>query len=165
MAQYGYSLKRLAQRAFPSEPNSSLEIHVIDQYLNGLGNHELKKHLTFKHPQTLEQAISYASEYEAIEGPLDKIRKPTFCPVSESGDKQKSEKVEEKEDLESILSRLLDEKLEKLLAEKLESERHKSKPPPQPQTSTQFKSFNRERENKQRTYPVRIFRKSGSYTE
>lgn len=73
MAQCGYSLKRLAQRAFPNEPNSSLEIHVIDQYLNGLGNYELKKHLTFKHPQTLQQAISCASECEAIEGPLDKI--------------------------------------------------------------------------------------------
>lgn len=76
-----------------------------------MGNHELKKHLTFKHPQTLEQAISYASEYEAIKGPLDKIRKPTFCPESESGEKvlavkQKSDKVEEKGDLESILSRL-----------------------------------------------------------
>lgn len=86
VAQCGYSLKRLARRAFPNEPNSSLEIHVIDQYLNGLGNYELKKHLTFKHPQTLQQAISCASEYEAIEGPLDKIREPTFCPVSESGD-------------------------------------------------------------------------------
>lgn len=116
-----------------------------------MGNHELKKHLTFKHPQTLEQAIFYASEYKAIEGPLDKIREPTFCPVSESGEKvlavkQKSEKVEEKEDLESILSRLLDEKVEKLLTEKLESERQKSKLSPQPQTSTQFKSFIRERE-------------------
>lgn len=162
VAQCGYSLKRLARRAFPNEPNSSLEIHVIDQYLNGLGNYELKKHLTFKHPQTLQQAISCASEYEAIEGPLDKIREPTFCPVSESGDKvlavkQKSKKVEEKEDLESILSRLLDEKLQKLSTEKLESERHKSKFSPQPQTSTQFKSFirERERENEQRTYPVR----------
>lgn len=154
VAQCGYSLKRLAQRAFPNEPNSSLEIHVIDQYLNGLGNYELKKHLTFKHPQTLQQAISCASEYEAIEGPLDKIRVPTFCPVSESGDKvlavkQKSKKVEEKEDLESILSRLLDEKLEKLSTEKLESERHKSKFS-QPQTSTQFKSFIRERERMNR---------------
>lgn len=33
------------------------------------------KHLTFKHSQTLEHAISYASEYEATEGPLDKVRK------------------------------------------------------------------------------------------
>lgn len=53
------------------------------------------------------------------------------------------------------MSRLLDEKLEKLSTEKLESERHKSKFSPQPQTSTQFKSLERERENEQRTYLVR----------
>lgn len=84
MAQYGYSLKRLEQRAFPYESNSSLEIHVNDQYQNGLRNHELKKHLPFKHPQTLEQVISYASDYEAIEGPLHKVRKLKSCPESEN---------------------------------------------------------------------------------
>lgn len=35
IAQYGYSLKKVAQRAFPNEP--SLEMNIIDQYLNGLG--------------------------------------------------------------------------------------------------------------------------------
>lgn len=79
VSQYGCALKRLAQRAFPNETAYSLEVHVIDQYLNGLGHHELKKHITFKHPQSLEQAISYASEFEAIEGPIDLLRKPTSC--------------------------------------------------------------------------------------
>lgn len=143
----------MAQRAYPRELNSSLEIHIIDQYLNGLGHHELKKHINFKHPQTLEQAISYASEFEAIEGPLDRIRKPT----SESCEKvlavKQNSKKEEKEDLESMLSRLLDQKLEKLLKEKLESESIKSKSPLQ--HPTQYKPFSRERENEQRTYPVR----------
>lgn len=123
MAQYGYALKTLAQRAFSSEPTSSLEIHVIDQYLNGLGHHELKKHITFKHPQKLEQAISYDSEFEAIEGPLDKLRKPICSPESDTCEKvlafkQKNTKVEEKEDFENMLSRLLDEKF---LEEKLGS--------------------------------------------
>lgn len=49
------------------------------------------------------------------------------------------------------MSRLLDEKLEKLSTEKLESERHKSKFSPQPQTSTQFKSLERERMNREPT--------------
>lgn len=48
------------------------------------------------------------------------------------------------------MSRLFDEKLEKLSTEKLESERHKSKISPQPQSSTQFKSFIRERERMNR---------------
>lgn len=49
------------------------------------------------------------------------------------------------------MSRLLDEKVEKLSTEKLESERHKSKFSPQPQTSTQFKSLERERMNREPT--------------
>lgn len=48
------------------------------------------------------------------------------------------------------MSRLLDEKLQKLSTEKFESERHKSKFSPQPQTSTQFKSFIRGRERMNR---------------
>lgn len=65
--------------------------------------------------------------------------------------KQNSQKVEEKEDLESIYSRLLDEKIAR--TENLESERHKGKPPHSP--LTQHKSLNRVKKNKQRTYLVR----------
>ncbi|CAC5390078.1 unnamed protein product [Mytilus coruscus] len=49
---------------------------VVDQYIHGLNNHELKKHVQFHHPQTLSQAIAFASEYEAFLGPVDKIVKP-----------------------------------------------------------------------------------------
>lgn len=131
ISQYGYALKRLAQRAFPNETSSSLEIHVIDQYLNGLGHHELKKHITFKHPKSLEQAISYASEFEAIEGSIDKLRKPTSSVDSEKvlAVRQGSKKVSfADQDLESMLSRLLDEKLEKLMTRRGESETNQCTP-------------------------------------
>ncbi|KAK3090931.1 hypothetical protein FSP39_015821 [Pinctada imbricata] len=77
-AEFGYSLKRLAQQAYPDSPLSSQENQIIDAYINGLGNHELRKHVQFSHPKTLEQAIALATEYEAFEGSLNP-QKPKFA--------------------------------------------------------------------------------------
>ncbi|CAC5403954.1 unnamed protein product [Mytilus coruscus] len=76
VAEYGYGLRRLAQQAYPTIRYHEIEPTVVDQYIHGLNNHELKKHVQFHHPQTLSQAIAFASEYEAFLGPVDKIVKP-----------------------------------------------------------------------------------------
>jgi len=75
-AEYGYSLRRLAQKVYPSLRGSDIEPIIIDQYIHGLNNYELKKHVQFHHPQTINQAIAFASEYEAFVGPVDKVMKP-----------------------------------------------------------------------------------------
>lgn len=67
-ADYGYSLKRLATRAFPTVPVSLRESIVVEQYINGLGRQELRRHVQFAHPTTLDRAISLALEFEAFEG-------------------------------------------------------------------------------------------------
>ena len=76
VAEYGYNLRRLAQKAYPTLRYHEIEPTVVDQYIHGLNNHELKKHVQFHHPQTLNQALAFASEYEAFLGPVDKIVKP-----------------------------------------------------------------------------------------
>lgn len=76
-ADYGYSLRRLAQKAYPTLRYTDIEPTLIDGFLNGLNNQELKKHVQFHHPQTLNQAFAFASEYEAFVGPLDKVVKPS----------------------------------------------------------------------------------------
>ena len=53
VADYGYRLRRSAQKAYPALKCSDIEPTVIDQYIHGLNNHELKKHVQFHHPQTL----------------------------------------------------------------------------------------------------------------
>ena len=73
---YGYHLNRLAQKAYPNLTLNQLEIHVIDQFINGLANFELQKHVQFGHPKTLHEAISLATKFEALEGSVDRIRKP-----------------------------------------------------------------------------------------
>ncbi|XP_062608079.1 uncharacterized protein LOC134269914 [Saccostrea cucullata] len=51
---------------------SSRENLVIDQYISGLGDIELKKYVQFAHPSTLDKAISLAVEFEAFDGAHNK---------------------------------------------------------------------------------------------
>ena len=75
-SDYGYNLSKLAQKAYPNLTLDQLEVHVIDQFINGLGHHELQKHVQFRHPRTLHEAIGLTTEYEALEGSIDRVKKP-----------------------------------------------------------------------------------------
>ena len=75
-SDYGYALRRLAQRAYPNLPYNALEVIVIDQFIMGLGSLELQKHVQFKHPDTLNEAISMAMEYTSVCGFLDQRTQP-----------------------------------------------------------------------------------------
>ena len=65
--QFGYSLKRLAVKAFPNINMEAQEQWVLDQFINGLGNIEIRKHVQFAHPANLHEAISLATEFESFE--------------------------------------------------------------------------------------------------
>ncbi|CAC5394893.1 unnamed protein product [Mytilus coruscus] len=67
-ADFGYALKRLGSRAFPTIPVMMSESLIVEQYISGLGSAELKRHVQFAHPTTLDRAISLAVEFEAFEG-------------------------------------------------------------------------------------------------
>lgn len=76
-AEYGYSLKRIASRAFPQIPMLMRESLIIEQYVSGLGNAELKRYVQFSHPASLDKAIALAVEFEAFEGTQNpQYRKP-----------------------------------------------------------------------------------------
>ena len=47
--------------------SSAREQWVLDQFMLGLGNRELQKHVQFGHPRDLNEAISLATEYVAFE--------------------------------------------------------------------------------------------------
>lgn len=81
-SDFGYNLRRLALQAYPQVPYSSLEQQVIDQFINGLSIFDMRKKVSFSHPQTLDQAISSAVEYEAVVG--DRLRKPQPTESSDS---------------------------------------------------------------------------------
>ena len=66
--EYGYSLRRLAIKAFPNIPYHCQEEWVLDQFITGLNRPELKRHVQFGHPRNLNEAISLAMEFESFEG-------------------------------------------------------------------------------------------------
>ena len=76
VAEYGYALKRIATRAFPDMPLTVRESLIVEQYISGLSDPELKRFVQFSHPQTLDKAISLALEFEAFEGSQLHHRKP-----------------------------------------------------------------------------------------
>ena len=76
-AEFGYALRRLALKAYPQVTFSALESQIVDHFIHGLGHYELKKHVQFRHPITLDHAIAYAMEYEAFDGSLSQVRKPS----------------------------------------------------------------------------------------
>lgn len=98
VTEYGFALKRLGGRAFPTIPSDMRESLIVEQYILGFSDPKIKRHIQFSHPATLDRAISLAVEFEAFEGSLNVLRKPApeleHTPVmalSRSGSVQKSE--------------------------------------------------------------------------
>ena len=73
-SEYGHYLRKLGSKAFPEIPKSARELYTIEQFINSLDDHELRKHVKFNRPLSLDEAISYAVEFEAFEG--EKPAKP-----------------------------------------------------------------------------------------
>ena len=71
-----YHLNRLAQKAYPDRKLNQLQVHVIDQFITGLNDYELQKHVQFGHTKSLNEAIGLATKYESLEGSTDRIKKP-----------------------------------------------------------------------------------------
>ena len=83
-SDFGFALRRLGQKAYPTVPYAALEVHILDQFISGLGSVELQKHVQFHHPKTLEAAINLAIEYTAVVGSVDKITKPNLVEAREA---------------------------------------------------------------------------------
>lgn len=52
------------------------EINVLEQFINGIGNSAIHDHVIFQHPQSLEAAISLATEFGAVKGSQLHVSKP-----------------------------------------------------------------------------------------
>ncbi|XP_069109077.1 uncharacterized protein [Argopecten irradians] len=105
-SDFGYDLRRVALLAYPELPYHYLECQVVDQFINGLHNFEMRKKVTFSHPSTLDEAISSAVEYEAVAGnsPKKPVESESVCTV------QTNSAVEQVLTIDQI-SNLLDKKL------------------------------------------------------
>ncbi|XP_061183328.1 uncharacterized protein LOC133191598 [Saccostrea echinata] len=80
-SDYGFALRRLGNLAFPDMAYSDREIVILEQFMSGIGNSEIRSHVILHHPKTLESAISLATEFEAVKGPQLFITKPSVNSV------------------------------------------------------------------------------------
>ena len=116
VSDYGYQLNRLARKAYPNLTLSQLEMHVIDQFITGIGNYDLQKHVQFGHPKSMNAAIGLATEYEALDGSVDRIKKPHAEPEHIAPIVSNVKNVQPSITLDQI-DKLLDKKLNSLSAE------------------------------------------------
>ena len=65
--EFGFALKRLANSAYPDMSIEAKETLIIDQFVHGLNTRDLRRHVQFNHPATLQQAITLANEFEFFE--------------------------------------------------------------------------------------------------
>ncbi|XP_033729682.1 uncharacterized protein LOC117318862 [Pecten maximus] len=76
LVDYGERLRMLARKAFPFKDAAQLESDTVDQFVDGVCNFELGKHVQFCHPSSLDQAVSAAIEFEAVSNRQTQNRKP-----------------------------------------------------------------------------------------
>ena len=82
ISQYGYSIHRLVTLAYPEMPRDARDVFAIDHFIHGLRSNDMKKHVHFSHPKTLDEAITSAVEYEAFESSIEIPKQTTvLCNV------------------------------------------------------------------------------------
>ena len=57
---------RLAAKAYPAVTTAARETRIIRQFLEGLGSEAVKIHVGLQKPQTLQEAMQLAAEFEAL---------------------------------------------------------------------------------------------------
>lgn len=70
ISEFGNVLRRLASHAYQGLSSFSLEVCIVDQFIKGIGNFAATKHIQYKRPKNLDEAMSYAIEFDAVEGPV-----------------------------------------------------------------------------------------------
>ena len=76
LVKYGCVLRKLAAKAHPSLLPNQREVLIVDQFISGLNSTEIRGHVSFAHPENLDEAIDLAVEFESFEG-NQSIKKPS----------------------------------------------------------------------------------------
>ena len=125
--EFASALRCLGRKAYPDLSVEILEIHLVDQYVMGLGSLDLQKHVQLQHPKNLDHAVNLALEYTAICNiNPDKVTKPSLL---DSNENDKTNAITSLQPLESspaidceksmtkFFQKVLDKSLENVLKE------------------------------------------------
>jgi hypothetical protein len=72
---YAQELQRLAQKAFPNDGN--IEASIIDQFVEGVVNKKLQHEFLTNRPESLNQMLKIATNFENAYMRQNKHREPT----------------------------------------------------------------------------------------
>ena len=67
LMDFGCDVSRLAQKAYPEFPYEALDQVSREQFVRGLTDIEMKRHVDLRNPSSLEEAISLATQFESFE--------------------------------------------------------------------------------------------------
>ena len=108
VTSYGHDLRRMATKAYPGQ--SVDEKILVDMFIKGLQNQDMKRHVYLSKPSSLSEAITCGVAYETFDKPCDdrsseRIRKPklNINPV-QTNDRSSSDSATN--DIAEMLSKL-----------------------------------------------------------
>ena len=67
LMDYGCEVSRLAQKAYPEFPYEALDQVSREQFVRGLSDVDMKRHVDLQNPSSLEEAISLATQFESFD--------------------------------------------------------------------------------------------------
>ena len=78
-------------------PRDARVVFAIDHFLHGLSSYDMKKHVHFSHPKTLDEAITLAIEYERFESSIEMpMQTAVLCKVKKRSYKARQTKYWQK---------------------------------------------------------------------
>ena len=91
VTEYGYALSKMTKGAYPKLDYIDREELAIDQFVDGLPNLEIQKHVQFGRPTSLNQAIALATEFETFESRKEGRKPEPSKPVRAVGRKEEDD--------------------------------------------------------------------------
>ena len=67
LMEYGCEVSRLAQKAYPEFQYEALDQVSREQFVRGLSDIDMKRHVDLRNPSSLEEAISLATQFESFD--------------------------------------------------------------------------------------------------
>lgn len=80
LQDFAVQLRRLMKNAYPDVPQSVSELLLVENFIKGLHEKEMRRYVSLQKPSTLEDALRPAMEWETFEADsIPKVKKPPLA--------------------------------------------------------------------------------------
>ncbi|KAJ8321667.1 hypothetical protein KUTeg_000138 [Tegillarca granosa] len=114
LSDFAYSLRRLGNLAYPSQPYLQKEELIVDRFIESFRetDPELAKHVQFCHPETMEEAIASAEDFDSFTKASVSVSKPKIDNKNVLQSVSVNSHSEEENNLSELLEKVLEDKKE-----------------------------------------------------